>query len=66
MDAGSLSGECVQSFTLLDLLVGYTLPQLRGASLQLSVQNLFDQEYRSFPGVPNVGRMALLRLRYEF
>jgi outer membrane receptor for ferrienterochelin and colicins len=63
-EAGSL--PCVSSYTLLDLNVGYSLPQFRGATVQLSVQNLLDESYQSFPGVPNVGRMALLRLRYEF
>src|SRR5690606_1147072 len=56
---------CVKSYTLVDLLLGYRLP-FRGASIQLSVQNLLDEEYRSFPGVPSVGRMALLRLKYDF
>ena len=62
--AGAL--PCVESFTLLDLNVGYSLPQFEGASIQLSVQNILDEEYRSFPGTPNIGRLALLRLRYEF
>jgi outer membrane receptor for ferrienterochelin and colicins len=57
---------CVQDATLLDLTVGYSLAQLRGATAQLSVQNVLDHSYRSFPGVPNIGRMALLRLRYDF
>lgn len=56
---------CIESFTLLDLLLGYKLP-VPGASLHLSVNNILDEEYRSFPGVPNIGRMALLRLKYEF
>jgi len=56
---------CVKSYTLVDLLLGYRLP-FRGASIQLSVQNLLDEEYRSFPGVPAIGRMALLRLKYDF
>lgn len=57
--------DCVESSTLLDLTLGYRLP-IQGASLQLSVQNLLDDKYRSFPGVPAVGRMALLRLKYDF
>jgi outer membrane receptor for ferrienterochelin and colicins len=57
---------CVEDATLLDVSVGYSIPQLRGATLQLSVQNLLDDGYRSFPGVPEIGRLALLRLRYEF
>jgi len=34
--------------------------------VQLSVQNLLDEEYRSYPGMPEIGRLAMLRLRYEF
>jgi len=57
---------CVDSYTLLDLSVGYRLPRFPGASVQLSVQNLLDEEYQSFPGLPRVGRLALLRLKYDF
>lgn len=57
---------CVDSFTLLDLTLGYELRRAPGMSIQASVQNLLDEDYRSFPGVPDVGRMAILRLRYEF
>jgi outer membrane receptor for ferrienterochelin and colicins len=60
------SNPCVEAFTLVDLVLGMSVPQLRGAALQLSVQNLLNDGYRSFPGVPEVGRLALLRLRYEF
>jgi outer membrane receptor for ferrienterochelin and colicins len=66
IDQGAATQPCVSSYTLLDVNVGYTLPQLRGATVQLSIQNLLDEDYRSFPGVPDVGRLALLRLRYEF
>jgi outer membrane receptor for ferrienterochelin and colicins len=61
----TLQGECVQAYTLVDLLAGYQLP-FRGASLQLAVNNALDKPYRSFIGVPEIGRMATLRLRYEF
>jgi outer membrane receptor for ferrienterochelin and colicins len=57
---------CVDDATLLDFNVGYTIPQMRGVTLQLAVQNALDHDYRSFPGVPDVGRMGVLRLRYEF
>jgi outer membrane receptor for ferrienterochelin and colicins len=57
---------CVDSYTLMDANVGYRVPGLQGASLNLSVQNLLNESYRSFPGSPEIGRMAMLRLRYEF
>jgi outer membrane receptor for ferrienterochelin and colicins len=60
------SEECVESNTLADLTLGYDIGAVPGAALQLSVQNVFDTDYRSFVGVPDMGRLALLRLRYEF
>lgn len=57
--------DCVKSSVLVDLTLGYRLP-FNGASLQLSVQNVLDEKYRSFPGVPEIGRMAVLRLKYDF
>jgi len=56
----------VDAFTLFDVTLGYALPTIRGASLQLAVTNLLNEDYRSFVGVPKVGRLALLRLKYEF
>lgn len=57
---------CVDDAVLADLTLGYRLPWARGASAQLAVQNLFDTAYRSFVRVPAMGRLALLRLTYEF
>jgi outer membrane receptor for ferrienterochelin and colicins len=65
-DAPAATDPCVDSYTLLDANVSYRIPQLQGVTAQLAVQNLLDDSYRSFPGVPAIGRMALLRLRYEF
>jgi outer membrane receptor for ferrienterochelin and colicins len=59
------SGKCVKAYTLLDLTAGYGLP-VRGASLQLTVNNVLDEDYQAFIGTPHTGRMALLRLKYEF
>jgi outer membrane receptor for ferrienterochelin and colicins len=61
----ALQGDCVKAYTLLDVTAGYRLP-LPGASLQLSVTNALDEKYQSFIGTPAIGRMALLRLRYDF
>jgi outer membrane receptor protein involved in Fe transport len=61
----ALQGDCVSSYTLVDLLAGYELP-VPGASLQLSISNLLDEDYQSFIGVPVIGRMAILRLKYSF
>src|SRR5690606_20233511 len=58
--------DCVDAYTLLDLTASYAIPSLNGAAIQFAVTNLLDEDYRSFPGVPNVGRMAILRLKYAF
>ena len=57
---------CIPAATILDANLGYQLPFRRGTSLQLAVTNLLDTDYRSFVGVPEIGRFALLRLRHEF
>jgi len=57
---------CVAPYTLLDLTLGSYLPGVPGASVQLGVTNLSNETYRSFVRVPNIGRLALFRLRYEF
>jgi outer membrane receptor for ferrienterochelin and colicins len=65
-DQSLLAEDCVKSYTLLDANVGYRLPFQRQATLQLAVTNLLNENYRPFPGVPNIGRMALARVKYEF
>ncbi|TVP78810.1 MAG: TonB-dependent receptor [Gemmatimonadales bacterium] len=64
--APATAEPCVESSTLLDANVSYRLPNVTGATVQLSIQNLLDQSFQSFPGTPETGRLALLRLRYEF
>ena len=56
----------MDSYTLLDMNLSYRLPMVRGTTVQLMVQNLLDEDYRSFPGVPTIGRMGMLRLKYDF
>ncbi|MDP2958370.1 MAG: TonB-dependent receptor [Longimicrobiales bacterium] len=56
--------DCVGAATLVDLNLGYQIPKSR-ATVQLSVTNLFNVEYRSFVGVPNIGRFAMLRMKYD-
>lgn len=58
------TGPCVDSYTLVDLTAGYRLP-VAGTTLQLHISNLFDEKYQSFVGTPAIGRMAILRLKYD-
>ncbi len=57
--------DCVESATLADLVFGYHVPRTT-ARLQLSVDNVFDTGYRSFVGVPEIGRFAMAQLKYAF
>ncbi len=61
---GLFEEDCVESAAIVDLNVGYRLPTMP-ATLQASVTNLFDADYRSFVGVPNIGRFAILKVKYD-
>ncbi len=61
---GLFDQDCVSASTLLDVNVGYLIPDTR-ATIQLSVSNLLDSDYRSFVGVPDIGRFAMLRVKYD-
>jgi iron complex outermembrane receptor protein len=61
---GLTSGDCVESSVLVDLNLGYRVPGT-DATLLFTVTNLFDSPYRSFVGVPEIGRLAMLSVRYD-
>lgn len=63
-DGGLFEEDCVEGAALVDLTVGYKVPNTQ-ATLQLAVTNLFDHDYRSFVGVPYIGRFAMLRVKYD-
>ena len=56
--------SCVDKYAIFDLNAGYEVPNT-AATVQLSINNVFDTGYRSFPGVPKIGRLAMVRVRYE-
>lgn len=58
--------DCVSAYTLFDLNVGYKVPQFRGATIGVNVNNVLDEAYRPFPGAPTMGRMVIARVKYEF
>ena len=61
---GIFEEPCVDAFAIFDANVGYQFLGT-GATVQLAVNNLFGTGYRSFVGVPTMGRFLMLRLRYE-
>jgi iron complex outermembrane receptor protein len=57
--------DCIDAYALVDLTVGYQVPR-SAATVQFGVSNLLDTGYRSFVGVPTVGRLAMARIKYDF
>jgi outer membrane receptor for ferrienterochelin and colicins len=52
---------------LLDASVSYRLPKVgKGAMISLSATNLLDERVPTFIGVPDVGRLIMTRLQYNF
>ena len=54
----------IDARSLFDLTVGYGLSN--GLVVEASATNLFDNEFRSLPGFPRIGRRASARLLYDF
>lgn len=56
----------VDAYTIVDLSMHYKVPFSRKTQLTLTVQNLLDNLHREFVDVPELGRLALVRLTHTF
>jgi len=56
----------VESFFVLDGSMHYRVPFSKNTRVNLTIQNLTDNKHREFVFVPEIGRVALLRLTHEF
>ena len=56
--------NCIDAYALVDVTLGYQVPGT-AATVQVGVSNILDEAYRSFVGVPSVGRMAMVRVKYD-
>jgi iron complex outermembrane receptor protein len=56
----------VPSYFVMDLFTSYMLPFNRNFEIVLSVQNLLNNKHREFIAVPEIGRLAIIRLKYSF
>jgi outer membrane receptor protein involved in Fe transport len=61
---GLFDEECVEAATIVDTNFSYQVPGYR-ATLNLTVNNVFNTAYRSFVGVPAVRRMGILSITYD-
>jgi outer membrane receptor for ferrienterochelin and colicins len=55
---------CIDEYALIDLVLGYRVPRT-AFTMQVAVSNALNTGYRSFVGVPTVGRLALVRIKYD-
>jgi iron complex outermembrane receptor protein len=65
MNSGVYIGD-VDSYTVFDANVAYRVPALAGATLSLTANNVFNNLHREFIGAPELGRLLMLRLQYDF
>ena len=65
VNSGVYIGE-VDSYSTIDLNVGYDIPFGPSPRLSLTVQNLLNNEYQPFIGAPYIGRLSLVRLTQTF
>ena len=61
VDSGVYRGT-VERYTTIDLNTGYSLPFSSNTRVSLAVQNLLNNKHQEFVGVPEIGRLSLLRI----
>ncbi len=55
----------VDSYWVTDATVNWDLPGSSGLTLSLSAYNVFDNVHRELPGLPDLGRVLLGRVRWQ-
>ena len=56
----------VERYTTFDLSAGYGLPFSPNTRLSLTIQNLLDNKHQEFVGVPEIGRLSIMRVTQNF
>ena len=58
----------VDSYTVADLNIGYDLPipSINQTRLNVTIQNLLNEEHLEFIGAPEMGRLVIARVSYWF
>ncbi len=54
------------SYGVLDLATNYALPFSANTTVNLTIQNLFDNRHFEMVGAPEIGRLAIVRLTQSF
>ena len=65
MNSGVYVGD-IESFAVVDAGLGYRLPFQPNTRVSVNATNLLNNEHREFIGAPEIGRLLLLRVQYDF
>ncbi|MFO8172971.1 MAG: TonB-dependent receptor [Longimicrobiales bacterium] len=65
MNSGVYVGE-LDSYTVFDANLSYKLPVFSGATFSVTGTNLLNNLHREFIGAPELGRLLMFRMQYEF
>ncbi len=65
MNSGVFVGD-VDTYTVFDANLSYKLPIFSGATLSVTGTNLFNDLHQEFIGAPELGRLLMFRMQYEF
>ena len=65
MNSGVYRGD-VDGYGILDATIGYRLPFQPGTQVSLTANNVLNNLHREFVGAPEIGRMLVARVRYDF
>ena len=65
MNSGVYVGT-VDGYSVMDASIGYRLPFQPSTHVSLTANNILNNMHREFVGAPEVGRLLLFRVRYDF
>ena len=65
MNSGVYVGD-VDGYSVIDASIGYRLPFQPSTHVSLTANNILNNLHREFVGAPEIGRMLLARVRYDF
>jgi iron complex outermembrane receptor protein len=65
MNSGVYVG-LVDKFAVLDANIAWRVPSYDGLIASLTINNLTDNKHIEFVGAPEIGRIAMLKLQYQF
>ena len=63
VQSGTIFAGTLEAYTIVDASVGYNFGN--GIRLNMTAQNVLDDEYRVMPRMPKIGRLVLLKAVFE-